>query len=183
MRPWPTAPQGVPPGYAPAPPPGYAAVYPQGYPVYYGQPMVLQPQLIPYDGGAVPPGARVVTRARSGFIAGGASLFGSAWALSLIFGTAGLGSSRDDGRAWLALPVLGPLIAGGAMGGTSSQGWTVLILDTVAQGAGLAMLIYGALNPARYLVYDGQRPTASRVQWTVAPGHAGGPGATLAMRF
>lgn len=183
----PPPPEGLAPWQAPAPvpPPSYVE-YP-AYPVTYAQPLLARrPMLIPYDGGPVPAGARVVTRARTGLIAGGASMFGGAWGTSVLIGLAASASrsSGDDAQAlqWLMLPGLGPIIAGAAMRNVSSGGWMVLFLDAMLQGGGLAMLIYGIRNPAQYLSYDAQ---ASRggVRWAVAPGTAAGPGATLALSF
>lgn len=179
--PWSPPPQGAPPVVVQTVPYGY--VY--GQPMVYGAPMMMQAPMIPYDGGDVPPGARVVTRARTGLISGGAAMFGSAWLTSLIVGTAGGSSRTEDGWGWLAVPVIGPLIAGGTIRGVSSSGWTVLIVDTLLQAGGLAMFIHGLTHPAQFLTYDAPRPTASRagVRWTFAPGHSAGPGATFALRF
>ncbi|MFO0627914.1 MAG: hypothetical protein U0325_20220 [Polyangiales bacterium] len=181
------APMVVQPGAAPVVvqqvPYGYGYGY--GQPVVYGAPMVMQAPMIPYDGGPVPPGARVVTRSRSGLISGGAAMFGSAWLTSLVVGTTANAARESDGWGWLAVPVIGPLIAGGTIRGVSSSGWTVLILDTLLQSGGLAMFIHGITHPAQFLSYDAPRPTAARtgLRWTLAPGHAAGPGATFAMQF
>lgn len=196
------APQALPPpppqGTAPwSPPQGAAPVvvqtvpygdgYAYGYaqPMIYGAPMMMQAPLIPYDGGPVPAGARVVTRARTGLISGGAAMFGSAWLTSLVVGTAGNSSRGENGWGWLAVPVIGPLIAGGTIRDVSSSGWTVLIVDTLLQAGGLAMFIHGITHPAQFLSYDAPRPTASRTgpRWTLTPGHSAGPGGTFALQF
>jgi hypothetical protein len=181
--PWSPPAQDVAPMVVQTVPYGYGYGY--GQPMVYGAPMMMQAPMIPYDGGAVPPGARVVTRARTGLISGGAAMFGSAWLTSLIVGTTGNSARGEDGWGWLAVPVIGPLIAGGTIRGVSSSGWTVLIVDTLLQAGGLAMFIHGITHPAQFLSYDAPRPTAARagVRWTFAPGHSAGPGATFALRF
>jgi hypothetical protein len=163
----------------------YGYGYGYGQPMIYGAPMMMPPPLIPYDGGPVPAGARVVNRARTGLISGGAAMFGSVYLTSLIVGTTGNSARGEDGWGWLAVPVIGPLIAGGTIRGVSSSGWTVLILDTLLQSGGLAMFIHGITHPAQFLSYDAARPTAARtgVRWTFAPGHSAGPGASFAMQF
>lgn len=193
----PAAPQTLPPpppqGAAPwSPPPAAPMVvqtvpygYGYGQPMVYGAPMMMPAPMIPYEGGPVPAGARVVTRSRSGLISGGAAMFGSAWLTSLIVGTTGSSSRTENGWGWLAVPVIGPLIAGGTIRDVSTSGWTVLIVDTLLQAGGLAMFIHGLTHPAQFLTYDAPRPTASRprLRWTLAPGHSAGPGGTFALQF
>lgn len=200
MIPPPPAPQGAapPPSALPPPPPpdgaapwpqtAYQPGYPVGYPVAYAQPYLMQrPTLIPYDGGPVPQGARVVSRSRSGLIAGGASMFGSAWFTSLIVGLSvsdsRYASSDEKALGWLAIPVVGPLITGAALRDVSSSGWTLIIFDTLLQSGGLAMLIYGMTHPAQYLSYDAPRAAQRGPRWSFVPGTAAGPGGTFSLRF
>lgn len=184
----PLPPPPPPDGAAPWPQAVYPQGYPMGYPVMYPQPMMLQrPMLVPYDGGPVPPGARVVRRVRGGLIGGGAAMFGSAWFTSLIVGLsvsdARYADSDEKAMGWLAVPVIGPLITGAAMRDVSSSGWTLLLFDTLLQGGGLAMFIYGITHPAQYLSYDGVRAAQRGPRWSFAPGTSAGPGATFALTF
>lgn len=162
-----------------APPPGY--VYAQ--PIMYGPQVVYAPPLQPYEGGPVPPGMTVRTRARTGLISAGAAIFGVPWITSLIVATAAR-SGDSNGLGWLAVPAIGPIIAG-AVNGASTTGWTVLMLDALLQSGGLAMFLYGITHPSQYLVpatpqVMGARP---RLRWAIAPGTAAGPGATFSLTF
>lgn len=176
----------------PPPPP------PDAQPVAYAQPAVVyvpaqaprlrraRPTLVPYDGGPVPPGARVVERVRLGLAIGGGVTFGVSWITSMLVGVlVGAGDSITGTRSnalWLAVPVIGP-VTFGATRSVEGSGWTLLVLDTVLQGGGLAMMIYGLANRAQYLSYDGvARRDAPR--WTLMPGAPGAErGVSFAMTF
>ncbi|MEZ4392659.1 MAG: hypothetical protein R3A48_16340 [Polyangiales bacterium] len=163
-----------------APPQGY--VYAQ--PVMYGPQVVYAPPLQPYEGGPVPPGMTVRSRARTGLISAGSAIFGVPWITSLIVATASNRDSDSNGLGWLAVPAIGPIIAG-AVNGASTTGWTVLMLDALLQSGGLAMFLYGITHPAQYLVPTGPqaRVARPRLRWAVAPGTGAGPGATFSLTF
>ncbi len=138
--------------------------------------------LIPYEEGTpVPPGMRVVTRNRAGLIAAGASIFGTTYFVTSIAGTLIAGSGRRPEGAWLFAPVIGPWVYAASGEGISSAGAFWLAMDGLLQGAGLAMLLGGALNPVRGLTYARSDENAPR--WTLTPGFAGGPGASLHVTF
>lgn len=139
-----------------------------------------RPSLVPYEeGAAVPPGARVVTQARFGLIAAGASIFGVNYFVSALLGTV-LSIGRAEAAPWLLAPVVGPF-AYVANRDASSFGTTWLIADGVLQGAGLVVLIVGIANPARFLAHD--RAAANAPRWSLTPGFAGGTGASLRVTF
>ncbi len=152
-----------------------------------------RPTRILYDGGPVPPGGRLETRARLGLTIGGGVTFGVTWLITSMVGAfAGSlsdGLSGSSGRSsawWLVAPVVGPVAFGLANDSVPSGGWFILALDTIAQGAGLAMLIYGVTNPATYVVFDGQvrREAPARPRWALLPGTSAAPhGATFALTF
>lgn len=188
---------------APPPPPGALApqpVYVTAQPAYAPQPVYgmsprygrARPLRIPYEGGPVPPGGRLETRARLGLAIGGGVTFGVTWLLTASVGALvaavddGFRSSGSSTAWWLVVPVLGPVGFGLALGDVRGEGWFFLGLDTIAQGAGLAMLLYGVMNPVTYVVYDGQarREAPARPRWTLLPGTAASPhGATFALTF
>ncbi len=173
--------------------PTYAA--PQ--PVYVMQPGYApygrtRPTRVLYEGGPVPPGGRLETRARMGLTIGGSVTFGVTWLLTATLGS--LAASLDDGFSgrsaspawWLVVPVIGPLAFGVAEDDVRGQAWFILGLDAIAQGAGLAMLIYGVTNPATYVVFDGRarREAPARPRWALMPGSTATPhGATFALTF
>lgn len=186
-----------------APPPPVAVqvaqpVYVAPQPVYVMAPSQspyarYRPTRIPYDGGPVPPGGRLETRARLGLTIGGGVTFGVTWLITAMVG--GLAGSVSDGVSgssgrssawWLVAPVLGPVAFGLSNDSVPSGGWFILTLDTIAQGAGLAMLIYGVTNPATYVVFDGQarREAPARPRWALLPGTSAAPhGATFSLTF
>lgn len=199
-------PPGSPWGTPPPPASDGAVVVQEVAPVYAPQQPVYivptaqspyarrRPTRIPYEGGPVPPGGRLETRPRLGLTIGGGVTFGTTWVLTALIGAVA-GSISDTasgsgGRStawWLVAPVVGPVAFGLANNDSiRSGGWFVLALDSIAQGAGLAMLIYGVTNPATYVVFDGlgRRQAPARPRWALLPGNAATPsGATLALTF
>lgn len=138
--------------------------------------------LIPYEEGTpVPPGMRVATRVRAGLIAAGASIVGTTYLVTTVAGSAIATAADRPDAAWLFAPVVGPWVYAASGEGVSGLGAFWLAVDGLLQGAGLAMLLGGALNPVRGLAYAGVEATGPR--WTVAPGFAGGPGASLDVTF
>ncbi len=140
-----------------------------------------QPVQVPYEEGTlVPPGARVVNRARAGMIVSGASVFGTLWLFSAMLGT--VGSSQPlDTAVWMSVPIVGPFVYASRADGVSETGAFLLTVDGVLQGAALVMLIAGATHPVPFLSYD--RAASSAPRWTLTPGFAGGPGASLRVTF
>ncbi len=187
-----------------APPPP-VAVAPEAQPVYVAQQPVYvmspsqspyaryRPTRVPYEGGPVPPGGRLETRTRLGLAIGGGVTFGVTWLLTAMVGalagsiTDGVsGGDRRSSAWWLVAPVVGPVAFGLANDSVPSGGWFLLTLDTVAQGAGLAMLLYGITNPVTYVVFDGhvRREAPARPRWALLPGTSAAPhGATFSLTF
>lgn len=171
--------------YASPGPPNALAPYPYAVPPYgYAQPYARpRPRYIPYEDGApVPPGARVVTRPRYGLIIAGSSMLGASWLLSLtIGGLASAGSSDHDEGLWMVVPVVGPFAYLATLDDPPGVVWFGLTFLGLVQVTGATLLVVGAANPGRYLVYDGV--ARARPRWAISPGAPGGYGATFSMTF
>ncbi len=113
------------------------------------------------EGDPIPPGYHPATRARTGLIAGGATMFGAPYLISVLVAAANANSGSANA---LYIPVLGPFIQMGNLGGKDPYGYSYcdasctavsdvfLVLDGVLQGAGLALFIYGVAVPKTVLV-------------------------------
>ncbi len=161
----------APPGYAP---PGYMPIQPGAG--------TVGPKFLEYEeGDPVPPGYHKKTRIRVGLVAGGASMFGVSYLLSIM--TAGIGqlvanaSSSIDGEPVkkdygpMLIPVVGPFIAiptthantGGAFG---------LTFLGLTQAGGMAMFIVGLAAPTTRLVRNDIAKKFTLTP-TIAPGAYG----------
>jgi hypothetical protein len=85
----------------------------------------------------------------------GGLTFGASYALSFVAAFAGT-AEGNGGAAALFIPVVGPLITIGTVH-ADAGGSLVLVFDTLVQGAGGTLLIYGLTARERYL----QRAAAS----------------------
>jgi hypothetical protein len=153
------APAAYPPGYAPAYPPGYAPAYP--YPVApppYGQLRLRTP-------------VRYESRPMYGLIIAGAVTFGAAYLMTA--GITGYINAIDCSHAspcrtvyWpLYIPVAGPIVYMGVGDKTAAAIVSpVLVISSLAQLGGLAMLVAGAIVRKKVPVYAEDAP-----RLTVAP--------------
>ncbi len=120
------------------------------------------------EGDPIPPGYHPATRARAGLIAGGATLFGVPYLISVLVAA----GNADSGNAnAMYIPVLGPFIQMGSVksgtqscvdgfcsysGGIDPAGVAVadifLVIDGVLQGVGVAMAVFGIAVPKTVLL-------------------------------
>jgi hypothetical protein len=177
-------PPSYPPGYAPPgyAPPGYGTQpgYPQGsqppgYPYAYQYPNGYPgPATLPFVEGKPPPaGYHEESKVIKGLVIGGSVTFGTCYFLTLLAASvisednknSWDSSKRDDSKALpLFIPALGPFIGLATLDPSSvGAGW--LILDGVAQSAGLGMLIAGLTTHTKRYVRD----DIMKVEWKIAP--------------
>jgi hypothetical protein len=151
---------------------------------YYAAPRVYGygPRAVPYNGGPVPPGARVETRAMTGLAIAGGSLFLAFYAPAAIIGVSLSGLYGP--AAWFAVPIAGPLIWNATLQTSESRFfWGLSALLTIGQGVGLGMFIAGLAIRRDWLVYDrpyAHRSTRGITEWALAPS---APGTPLGLSF
>lgn len=161
---------------APPPPPGavagngqYVAPLQQStQQTYVPQSVALSgPRIIKdwREGEPIPPGYHPATRLRGGLIAGGATMFGVPYLISVLVAA----GNADTGNAnAMYIPVLGPFVQMGSIhtgqtcdqygfcSGTDASAAAVadvfLVLDGALQATGLALFIYGVAVPRTVLV-------------------------------
>jgi hypothetical protein len=132
------------------PPPGQVYYAPPGY---YPPPAAgpRKPKKIDWEEGEpIPPGYHTATRVRTGLVAGGASMFGVAYLLSVVVGSV-MEDVKHNGYP-LLIPVAGPFVEMKYSSYASAS--VVLALDAIVQAAGLGMLIGGIAAPKTVLVPD-----------------------------
>lgn len=142
----------APPQQQPSAPPPY------GYPAYpasqqgYAPPYYAYPSRLDYtEGQEIPPGYHKDTHVRRGMIIGGAVTFGVLYTLSLIVADAARVDSSSGERnnlSTLYVPCIGPLILATKV----DNGSGILVVDGLAQTAGVIMFIAGFAFPRSELV-------------------------------
>jgi hypothetical protein len=152
----------APPEQYPPPQPPASAIAPNGE---YVAPMsqTTQPTYVPQsvamsgprfikdweEGQPIPYGYHHETRVRKGLVITGSVVFGVLYLYSAFF--AAVGSDAGTNKlGWMAVPVLGPFLETTETSSASLQ--YILVLDGLAQAAGVAMLIGGAMYPKHLLV-------------------------------
>jgi hypothetical protein len=129
----------------PPPPPPQVFVIPPADappPVVFGPRAPLGPADVAQweEGDAVPYGYRPVKSVRKPLVIAGAVTFGSLYLTSALAGAIATDAGAPGGAS-LFVPVLGPFIAAGLQ--SSATGGFLLVLDGLAQGAGVAMFVVG----------------------------------------
>jgi hypothetical protein len=147
-----------PPGYAPppagyAPPPAGYAPPPAGYyapPVAYGAP--VGPRVIDDfdDGQAIPAGYHKATKIRTSLVIGGAVTFGSVYFVTGLSGAIASDVSGNHSDNLLLIPAIGPFCLLGQ--GFPATADFFLVLDGLAQVAGIAMFTVGIAMPRTVLI-------------------------------
>jgi len=136
-----------------------------------------RPERLPYhEGEPIPPGYRLEETPRYGLVAGGATLTGVLWAISLNAAIAmdrepdGTDDPNFDDMYWpMFIPVVGPFATIGTAD-SSGTGAAILALDGVLQTTGLVLLIAGFAAPNKELV---RRPSPFTITPVVSPQAAG----------
>jgi|KBSMisStaDraftv2_1062788.scaffolds.fasta_scaffold80894_1 hypothetical protein len=148
----------TPPASAGAPNGEYVAPLSQTtQPAYVPQSVALSgPRFIKdwEEGQPIPYGYHEETRVRKGVVISGAVVFGVLYLYNAFFASIGEDASSATGNenklGWLYLPVLGPFLE---MSETSSStAHFLLVLDGVAQGVGVTMVISALMYPKHLLV-------------------------------
>ena len=151
-----------PPEQYPPPQPPASAVAPNGE---YVAPMsqTTQPTYVPQsvamsgprfikdweEGQPIPYGYHHETRVRKGLVISGAVVFGVLYLYSAFFAAVGADAGTNK-LGWMAVPVLGPFLETTETSSATAQ--YVLVLDGLAQAAGVAMTVGALVYPRHLLV-------------------------------
>lgn len=159
-----------------APPPG-AVVYGASPYGYYRAPR-WRTRVVPYEGGPIPPGGVLSSRANVALMATGGALLGAGYIAAVLGWFASINCTGwlacSSASAWLFVPLAGPWAALSDPR-HSTLGNVLIVADGIVQAAGLTMLIVGAAvrRPVieyRYVVGRAPRPRApAGVQWALTP--------------
>jgi hypothetical protein len=154
-------------------------------------------QLVPYEGGQIPPGARLISKPRSGLLTAGLVIGAVSylpWLAVDIIATIASAQLIGGGLAFiggliLAIPVLGPALTGAISLGQTSSGPAVGVIflgDAVLQALAIGLIAYAYGSPEQFVVQP-TAPPPPRTSWMILPGIQGvnGPatGARLALVF
>lgn len=119
------------------------------------------PVVVDYEGGRVPKDSQLERRPRTGLIATGIALTGSAYAAALTYAISTCGAQMEcrHGSAWLYAPVIGPFVT--ATRAPTSGGMALAAFDGAVQSIGVALFAAGFLAPKTMVVT--YRDTAIRL--------------------
>jgi hypothetical protein len=109
------------------------------------------PRVIAAEGDAAPDGYHEETRVRSKLLIAGLVTFGSLYVLSALTGAAMDDDDHGSGASLYA-PCIGPFAQLAQTGSRDETGQVVLVIDGVAQIAGVAMTLAAIASPRKVFV-------------------------------
>lgn len=134
--------------------------------------LLTLPLTFPYDPDVgVPPGYVLRERVDPGWVTAGALTFGTLWVLSGIVASVQLATSSrsQDSDPVLFIPVAGPFVQ------MAQRGWSsYVLLDGLAQTAGVAMIVRGIVWPQKLVRYQPRGPARTLDIQPIAAPMAGG---------
>lgn len=136
------------------------------------------PSTLPYtEGGQVPEFYELRTRKRGGMIVAGAVMIGVPWLVGVP--VAITDTTFYEGRLWpLFVPVGGP-IGAAANFQTSAPATAILVMDSLVQTSGLALIIAGSVSTQTRL----ERVPFERLSIGLMPTPGGGQGVVISGRW
>lgn len=145
----------APPGPPAAPPPSYGYGY--GPPAGYGtRPPAPRSEMAYESGDPVPDGYELESRLNKGLVIAGATTFGAVYLLTAVAGAVAVDNSvNPSAYEPLFIPLAGPFVTIHTADATAT-GTLALVIDGLAQAAGLGMLIGGLASPREVLVWRGE---------------------------
>jgi hypothetical protein len=139
---------------APAPTP--ERDLPPGPVVNASAPTMMGPAEMDYSGGEIPEGYQLESRINKGLVIAGASTFGGVYIFNCLGAAIAYDASEGDKDAYtpLFIPVAGPFVTIHTADATAT-GTFGLVVDGLAQAAGLSMFIAGLAAQEDVLVWRG----------------------------
>jgi hypothetical protein len=176
--------------------PVYVAPAPAGPPVMYMPPPGARLRRVstPYDGGPIPPGGRIVSRANYALVGVGAGALLLGWIAAILqweildiscYGGLYGSYSCSTPSLLMFVPVAGPWLAY-LDPNTANRAGPGLAIEGVLQDAGLALLIVGLASRRQFVVTQQWADGSHRrhgVEWTVAPSIGQAPGMSVIGAF
>jgi hypothetical protein len=117
----------------------------------------VAPQSVAYEGGKIPEGSTIEKKPNIVLVATGASIFGAAYAASLITAVAMCPPGTDSkspncGAGWLYLPIVGPFITAAQSSGPGGAG--LAAFNGGVQVLGAALALSGFVAQKRFVVWQ-----------------------------
>ncbi len=129
----------------------------------------VPPRSVLYQGGEIPRTAHIETRPNMAYIGTGLSIFGSAYATSLIYGVSTCSAQMKcrPGSGWLYMPLVGPFITSAQSPTTGGQ--ALAAFDGGVQALGAALTIVGFVVPRRFVTWQNRSASLTILPTVSAP--------------
>jgi hypothetical protein len=139
----------------------------------------IEPHVVPYAGGEIPPYAHIETKPDNGFVYSGATVIGISYGFSLLYALGTCGAQMDcrAGSAALYAPIVGPFIT--AAQAPTTGGVALATFDGGLQVLGAALLVAGFVSPKKFVVWQDQSTSLMVTPAALGSGAGGGLSLTL----
>ncbi|HEY2366010.1 MAG TPA: hypothetical protein VGH87_06475 [Polyangiaceae bacterium] len=141
----------------------------------------VEPTIVPYEGGAIPADAKIVTQPNIPVLATGASLFVASYGGALIYAlsTCGAQEACRPGSSFLYIPFIGPLITAAARETPTTGGRALAAFDGGVQILGGALALASFVWPKKFVLWQNKSASVQVTPTTLGAGTSAGVAVTV----
>ena len=141
----------------------------------------VAPTFTPYEGGAIPKDAKIVTQPNLPVLGTGIGLFAASYAGALIYAlsTCSAQETCRGGSSYLYIPFIGPFITAAANETPTTGGRALAAFDGGVQLAGGALAIASFIWPKKLVMWQGKTASVSVMPTTLGAGTSAGVAVTV----
>ena len=141
----------------------------------------ITPTIIPYEGGAIPNDAKIVTQPNMPVLGTGVGLLAASYGGALIYAlsTCSAQETCRGGSSWLYIPFIGPFITAAANDTPTTGGRALAAFDGGVQVLGGALAIASFVWPKKFVLWQDKHASVQVTPTTLGAGTSAGVAVTV----
>ena len=141
----------------------------------------VTPTIVPYEGGAIPSDAKIVTRPNTPLLGAGIGLFAASYGGALIYALATCSAQEScrGGSSYLYIPFIGPFITAAANETPTTGGRALAAFDGGIQVLGGALAAASLIWPKKFVMWQGKSASVQVMPTTIGAGKSAGVAVTV----
>jgi len=141
----------------------------------------VTPTIVPYEGGAIPKDAKLVSQPNLPVLGAGIGLFAASYAGALIYAlsTCSAQETCRGGSSFLYIPVIGPFITAAVNETPTTGGRALAAFDGGVQLVGGALAVAAFVWPKKFVMWQSKSASVSVTPTTMGAGTSAGVAVTV----
>jgi hypothetical protein len=141
----------------------------------------VAPTLVPYEGGAIPNDAKIVSQPNLAVLGTGIGLFAASYGGALIYAlsTCSAQETCRPGSSWLYIPFIGPIMTAIDQGTPTTGGRALAAFDGGVQIASGALAIASFVWPKKFVMWQSKTASVQVTPTTLGAGTSAGVAVTV----